>query len=141
MDSNLYLVHTRKVLQAYDRESKQICAETGLSKTAFDILMFLANNPSFNTAKDIVKYRALKANHVSVNVDKLVQEGYLERYTDAKDRRKVILSCTPKTAPIIEKGREMKKAFSEKILAGIPKESLETLREVMEKVSKNIDEM
>ena len=36
--------------------------------------------PDYKTARDIVEVRHIKANLVSMNVDKLVQEGYLERY-------------------------------------------------------------
>lgn len=141
METNFLLQYTRKTMQAYDKASKSICSEIGVPKTAFDILMFLANNHSYNTAKDIVEYRGLKANHVSINVDKLVNEGYLERSEDKHDRRKVILKCTKKAAPIIERGRAMQKAFLEQMLAGIPPESLAVMREIMMKISDNIDEM
>ena len=48
-----------------------------LPQTAFDILMFLYNNPEYKTARDIVEIRNIKANLVSVNVEKLVQDGYI----------------------------------------------------------------
>ena len=37
--------------------------------------MFLYNNPEYKTARDIVEIRNIKANLVSVNVEKLVQDG------------------------------------------------------------------
>ena len=58
---------------------KPLCQKLHLPQTAFDILMFLANNPGYQTASDVVEVRKLKANLVSVNVDRLVQEGYLVR--------------------------------------------------------------
>ena len=67
--------------QAYCIRCKTLCREFHMPQTAFDILMFLANNPGYNTARDIVKLRGLKANLVSVNVDRLVQEGDLDRVT------------------------------------------------------------
>jgi len=63
----------------YSAVCKPLCQKLHLPQTAFDILMFLANNPSYTTARDIVEVRHIKANLVSVNVDKLVQEGFLER--------------------------------------------------------------
>ena len=63
----------------YSAVCKPLCQKLPLPQTAFDILMFLANNPSYTTARDIVEVRHIKANLVSVNVDKLVQEGFLER--------------------------------------------------------------
>ena len=65
----------QKVALAYGAVCKPLCRELGLTQTAFDILLFLANNPSYRTARDIVEVRHIKANLVSVNVDKLVQEG------------------------------------------------------------------
>ena len=41
--------------------------------------------------------KKIKANLVSVNVDKLVNEGYLERKPVENDRRKTELVCTKKT--------------------------------------------
>ena len=94
-----------KTAQAYNAVCKPLCQELGLSQTALDILLFLANNPDYKTARDIVEVRHIKANLVSMNVDKLVQEGYLERYAVASDRRKTKLLCTGKADPIIRRGR------------------------------------
>ena len=69
----------RKIALAYSEVCKPLCKELGLPQTAFDILMFLGNNPAYKTASEIVEIRRLKANLVSVNVEKLVQEGYLTR--------------------------------------------------------------
>lgn len=76
--------------------------------------MFLANNPNYNTAKDIVDLRGLKANLISVNVEKLVQDGYLERKSFPGNRRKTILICTTKAQPIIGKGRQLPAVFANK---------------------------
>lgn len=64
----------RKLLLAYNAMCKPLCRKLGLPQTAFDILMFLGNNPEYRTARDIVEVRNIKANLVSVNVDRLVQE-------------------------------------------------------------------
>ena len=77
-----------KTAQAYNAVCKPLCQELKLPQTAFDILMFLANNPDRRTASDIVEFRHIKANLVSMNVDRLVKEGYLERRAVAGDRRK-----------------------------------------------------
>ena len=72
----------RKTSAAYAALCKPLCQKLHLPQTAFDILMFLANNPGYQTASDVVEVRKLKANLVSVNVDCLVQEGYLVREAD-----------------------------------------------------------
>ena len=95
---------------AYSAVCKPLCQKLHLPQTAFDILMFLANNPSYTTARDIVEVRHIKANLVSVNVDKLVQEGYLTRQPVAGDRRKTALACTPRAQEVIRRGRQLQTA-------------------------------
>ena len=59
---------------------------------------------------------AIKANLVSINVDRLVQEGLLARCEVAHDRRKVELKLTEKAAPIVEKGHAVQAQFSDTLL-------------------------
>ena len=44
-----------------------LCKEAGLPPLAMDILLFLANNPEHNTAKDICRMRGHKSGIVSVH--------------------------------------------------------------------------
>ena len=78
----------QKINLAYNSICKPLLRKLNLPQTAFDILMFLANNPEYTTARDIVEIRKIKANLVSVNVDKLVADGYIIRKETAGDRRK-----------------------------------------------------
>ena len=89
---NTGIEFAEKLSKAYSETCKPLCHELNIPQTAFDILLFLANNPEYKTARDIVEIRKIKANLVSVNVDKLVNEGYLERKSVEGDRRKVNLS-------------------------------------------------
>lgn len=109
----------RTISLAYNVVCKPICKELDLPQTAFDILMFLGNNPKYKTAGEIVEIRHIKANLVSVNVDKLVREGYLERKTVEGDRRKTELICTEKAMAVISRGREIQREFLEKMLANL----------------------
>ena len=76
---NPYMEFTHKTDLAYSAMCRPLCRELKLTQTAFDILLFLANNPGHDTASDIVELRRIKANLVSVNVNRLVEEGYLRR--------------------------------------------------------------
>lgn len=83
--------------------------ELDLPQTAFDILMFLGNNPAYKTASEIVELRHIKANLISVHVERLVQEGYLIRRPSPTDRRKTELFCTEKALPVIRRGRQRRR--------------------------------
>ena len=131
----------RKLSLAYSAMCRPLCQELKLPQTAFDILMFLANNPSYKTARDIVEVRNIKANLVSVNVDKLVREGYLTREAVEDDRRKTELLCTEKAAPVIEKGRALQERFAEHLLLGLDAEEREAFARSVAAMEKNLDEI
>lgn len=130
-----------KISQAYSKVCKPLCCEIKMPQTAFDILMFLANNPQYKTAGDIVEIRKLKANLVSVNVDKLVTQGYLTRQSAEDDRRKIYLECTDKATPIIEKGRKLQAKFFASFFNNVSDEMRKAYFETVEIMNKNIDEI
>lgn len=129
----------RKMSLAYNKTCKSLCQQLNIPQTAFDILMFLANNPTYKTARDIVEVRKLKANLVSVNVDKLVRDGYLERNSVEGDRRKTELLCTKKALPVIEQGKKLQQDFMEKTLAGISNDQRALLTDILNSMEKNLD--
>ena len=127
-----------KISRAYTRSCKALCHELDIPQTAFDILMFLANHPEYKSARDIVEIRRIKANLVSINVDRLVQEGLLVRCEVAHDRRKVELELTDQAAPIVERGRTVQKQFIDTMLQGIDETTLEAFRAALMQMEENI---
>ena len=101
--------------------------------------MFLANNPECSTARDIVEIRHIKANLVSVNVDRLVQEGYLERRTVAGDRRKTKLVCTEQAQPIVERGRRLQEQLVEALFSGVGEELRQAFNQTVQIMGRNLD--
>ena len=128
-----------KMAHAYSVICKPLCQEMKLPQTAFDILMFLSNNPQYKTARDIVEVRKIKANLVSINVDKLVKEGYLERREVTGDRRKTELVCTSQADSIIEKGRLVQKDFKDILFNNMEDSMKEILFKGMEIMENNLD--
>ena len=127
-----------KISRAYTRSCRALCHELDIPQTAFDILMFLANHPEYKSARDIVEIRRIKANLVSINVDRLVQEGLLVRREVAHDRRKVELELTEKAEPIVERGRAVQKQFIDTMLQGIDETTLAAFRTALMQMEKNI---
>ena len=118
-DMHLNIEISRTISLAYSAVCKPLCKDLNLPQTAFDILMFLGNNPKYKTASSIVKVRHIKANLVSVNVERLVQQGYLIRQPIQGDRRKTELICTQKAQPIISRGKQLQHSFFEKMLSNM----------------------
>ena len=129
----------QKFMVAYNARFKPLCQALKLPQTALDILLFLANNPCYDTASDIVEIRKLKANLVSVNVEKLVREGYLRREMVEGDRRKIRLRCTERARPVIEQGRAVQNAFFEQLLSGLAPGQRRVFLQTLECMSQKLD--
>lgn len=129
----------RKISLAYSAVCKPFCKEFNLPQTAFDILMFLGNNPAYKTASDIVEIRHIKANLVSIHVERLVQEGYLIRRPVKGDRRKTELVCTDKARPVIERGRQLQNSFAENLLADADDNMRNVFYDVMRMIGERLD--
>ena len=128
-----------RFMDAYHTVLAPLCEQTQLPPAAVDILLFLANNPSYNTAKDICCHKGLKPSIVSFHVDRLVTEGYLLRRSVPGDRRKTMLLCTEKAAPIIAQGRVLQHSFAEQLASGLSEEDLAHFRRCIAVFDRNIE--
>ena len=132
---------TKKFMAAYKAAQKKVCKAWNVPEVSLDILLFLANNPEYTTARDIVEVRSIKANLVSQHVDRMVREGYLCRKEVQGDRRKRDLSLTEKAMPIVEAGRKMQTDFFETLFHGISEEEKRAFFETMDIMSRNMDKI
>ena len=138
---NVSIEFSRKLALAYTAICKPLCQTLKLPQTAFDILLFLANNPAYQTAADIVEVRKIKANLVSVNVDKLVRDGYLTRESMPGDRRKTRLLCTEKAQPVIMQGRQLQSAFMQRLFAHTDQQMQDAFLKTIAIMDKNLNEL
>ena len=136
-----YLAMTKDTMSAYSRMCAPVLLNYGIPQIAFDILMFLENNPEFCTAQEISEVRGIKKNLVSVHVEKLVQAGLLRRGTVFGDRRKISLAVTEKAKPIIEAGLAAQQKFYERLTAGISEEDWVVYKRMNEHLAKNVREI
>ena len=138
---NMSMEFSRKLALAYTAVCKPLCQTLKLPQTAFDILLFLSNNPAYQTAADIVEVRKIKANLVSVNVDKLVRDGYLTRESMPGDRRKTRLLCTEKAQPVIMQGRQLQSAFLQRLFAHTDQQMQDAFLKTISIMDKNLNEL
>ena len=62
---------TKKI---YDRTMEPLCSQYHISRMELDILLFLANNPGYDTAKDIVCQKRFTKSHVSTSLHLLEEK-------------------------------------------------------------------
>ena len=114
----------RRFQAAYAAVMAPLSRELDMAPSALDILLYLANNPGRDTARDICAYRHLKPGIVSLHVERLVREGYLTRSAVPGDRRKCRLLCTELAWPVIRRGRQAQADFTARLTEGLTAEEL-----------------
>lgn len=130
----------RTALEVYEYLCHPVCEFGGIQQGELNILLFLANNPDKNTAIDVHRCGGMKQSMISTLVEKLVQRDYLERQPIPGDRRKVKLVCTPKAAPVIEKGRAVQKKLRQYMIADISPQDLEACKRMKQLAERNLME-
>lgn len=123
------------------KKDRQSCmksvAEYALAPNEIDVLMYLSNNPSFNTAKDICKYRGISKSLVCHSVETLCSRGYITIKEDDKDKRIDRLTLSESSMPIVEKLNKARKDFYASLYQGLSKEEIKNFQSVLETMIKN----
>lgn len=63
----------------YDQSLEPVCKKYQLTRMELDILLFLANNPGYDTAKDIIERRRLTKSHVSMSLKDLERRDLVQK--------------------------------------------------------------
>ena len=127
-----------KAQKGYARLLDPICKKWDLTRNELDVMLFLANNPGFDRAVDIVNNRGLSKSHVSLSINSLESRGLLLRQEDPADRRTVHLKLTEAALPITDAGRMAQKRFFSYLHQGVTREQIEMMVDLARKVSENI---
>ena len=133
-----------KAQKGYARLLDPICKKYDLTRNELDVLLFLANNPSYDRAVDIVQNRGLSKSHVSLSISNLERRGLLTRTEDPNDRRTIHLALTDSAREVTEAGQMAQKRFFSYLHQGVTQEQIQLMVEFAQRVSeniKNIDEV
>ena len=120
-----------------DHQFQSILERMGITMREVHVLLFLANNPEYDTARDITVLRDISKSQVSQAVDLLSAEGFLLRTPDAEDRRVVHLSISPEGWPLAKECQEIQEFCGEQLVRGMSEEEVTTLRALFERVIDN----
>lgn len=114
-----------------------ICKQYSLTRMELDILLFLANNPQYDSAKDIIERRRLAKSHVSTSINSLIKKDYLESKYLPDNKKTVHLKLLDSTNEVIEAGQLVQKNFFETILKDLSKNEKQIIIDVFSKILKN----
>lgn len=129
----------RKSHDVYEKCCQKLTREWELNNTSFQVFMFFASYPEYNTARDLCAIRGMKTGIASVAIDQLVSKGLLERRTDLNDRRLQRLYLTEKASALAEAGKEIQHKFFDDLHKGMTEEELEQYFALTMKLKKNVD--
>lgn len=122
-----YEVHRKRIMQRYD-----------LSAIEVDVLLFIANNPSLNTASDIVRFRKIAKSHVSLAVKSLLGKGYLDKYEDESNRKLIHLVPSAAASEMIAYGQMEQRTFGAALEQNISQEEHEHFKQYMSHLTQNL---
>lgn len=115
-----------------------VCRDHGITRTELDILLFLANNPKYDTAAEISNIRYLVKSHVSTSLRSLEMNGYIEKAAKTGDKRRIHLKLTEAADAVIREGRKQQSVFADIITDGLDEEERRQFQSYMTRMEKNI---
>lgn len=111
----------------YNGCMEPICDKYGITMTEFDILLFLGNNPKFDTAADISEIRCIVKSRVSISLQSLEAGGYIRKETEQEDKRRIKLTLTDKAGKVVREGRKKQLEFVGMLTEGLSPEDVRQL--------------
>lgn len=126
------------IANSYAMEKKTVMEKYSMTSIEVDVMLFLANNPQFDTAAEIVSIRKIAKSHVSLAVSRLTERGYLEKSKDSKDRKKSHLVITEKASSMVKDAQKFQSEFREQMLTGFSKEERALLQDFTRRISRNL---
>ena len=126
-----------QIRKAYAKHLCNAMKHENFSPSEIDILIFLSNNPSIHTSKELTLYLGISKSLVCRSVESLLQRGLLTTKEDTKDRRIQRLNITDQAYPVIREIKQCQKIFTDYVMKDISEEEMERLEQTMKKINQN----
>lgn len=121
-----------------DKCLEPVRKEYELSQMEVIIMGFLHNNPGKDTVGDISSWRMLPKGNVSQGVESLIQKGFLERFPDKEDRRKVHFRITDQADDMICGIDRARENYENQIFDGLSEEEKKVYFQINGKILENV---
>lgn len=140
MDRSIQLLlnglHYKKLLE---NRIISIQEKYGLRKIDIEVLYYLANCGSRDTARDIRQEINLTKGHISQSVDRMQRMNLLDQVPDQTDRRYVHLQPTAQAKSLISEIKLVWDELNDSVFAGITEEEQRVLKNVAAKIKNNLE--
>lgn len=123
----------------YETLTQSVCAQYGLTQMEYDILMFLYNNPQYNTAADIVKVRKSTKSHVSTSLKFLQDKGLIEKKQRENNKKHIEVTLSASAQAIVQAGLNVQQEFAQNMFQGLTEEEIAMCKSVFGKICNNAE--
>ena len=130
----------RCIKKLYDNIIREVCVKYDIGRPELDIISFLNCNSDLDVASDIVEHCVLSKANVSQAVERLIQKQLLIRVPDVNDRRRIHLTLTDSSRPIVSDIDKAYETFRSVLISGIPESKLAVYYEVSMRMAENAKE-
>ena len=135
MDGIINNIYVNREL--YSALFEPICAKYNLTMTEILVLLFLAKNTGFDTARDIVNNLKIAKSHVSVSLRDLEERGYVEGCYKGENHRTIHLKLCNNSMKIIEDGENVQKEFIDVLLNGFSVDEKSSFKSYIKRINDN----
>ena len=135
---NLFLENLSAFKKRYDQALDPVAQACGLTRMELDLLLFLHNNPSRNTAAEAVRLRRWTKSHVSAAARALQDRGLLAAGHPPGNRKVIRLTPLPAADGILRQGLEAQARFIAAFSRGVTPEERQTMEQLLEKIARNL---
>ena len=122
----------------YGSYRKKIMNRFSLSAAETDILMFLSNNPQYDTGTDISRIRKIPKSQVSTSVKSLCEKGYLSTDYKENNRKSIHLSLTKSALSVTDYGKTVQAEFADLLFSGFSEEEKSEFERLHIRIADNI---
>lgn len=122
----------------YGSYRKKIMNRFSLSAAETDILMFLSNNPQYDTGTDISRIRKIPKSQVSTSVKSLCEKGYLCTDYKENNRKSIHLSLTTSALSVTDYGKTVQAEFADLLFSGFSEEEKSEFERLHIRIADNI---
>lgn len=131
--------HQNAIKTLYAKCVGKVCVKHEITRLELDILLFLANNPCFDTATDIVEIRYLSKSQVSFSVRNLEECGYLRKEYLDNNKKTAHLKICERAVPIVMDGKAAQEEFAGIIMKDFSPEEMRNMQQYYKRMCDNIN--
>ena len=123
----------------YEKVVSEVYKKYNLTYMEFNIIIFLYNNPEYDTATEIIKYRHLAKSHVSTSIKSCSDKKLLTTNFKNDDKKTIHLKLTDEGLKIAKEGYKFQQKFMEMITKNFSDDEKKLLKNFVERVDENVN--